>query len=157
MLVPASRGDSAPLLLDVIEFLWGVFKSLFSNVRNNTTLILSLAVCVLIFIVLEIFEVLTLYLCITVGSVIAKKLKVLVSIACYYAVNTVIGFASSIGQIFLTTFGYELILVIADMPIRLVGITILLALVCVFGFMICLTSLIYYITNRLIERKLNLP
>ena len=157
LLVPTSSTNSAPVLFRVLDFLWSVFELVFSNIPDNVTMILCFVVCVLIFIALEIFEVLTIYLCITVGSVIAKKLKVLVSIVCYYAVNTVIGIASSIGQIFLTSYTYDLILIIKEMPIKLVGVAILLVLVCVLGFMIALTSLIYYTTNRLIERRLNLP
>lgn len=157
LMVPSSIEDSTPVLFEVLRFLWSMIEGIFESASDTATMITMLILSLLILFCLMLFEILALYFCITVGSVITKKLKVLAAIGCYYALNFAIGTISSIAQIFLMIFSGHIALVVmalSPMQLSLVAIFLLLS---VLGFMMLLTSILYYATEKLIEKKLNLP
>ena len=157
LMVPSSIEDSTPVLFEVLRFLWSMIEGIFESASDTATMITMLILSLLILFCLMLFEILALYFCITVGSVITKKLKVLAAIGCYYALNFAIGTISSLAQIFLMIFSGHIALVVmslSPMQLSLVAIFLLLS---VLGFMMLLTSILYYATEKLIEKKLNLP
>ncbi len=157
LMVPSSMQDNTPVFFEVLRFLWSMIESIFESASDTATMVAMLILSLLILFCLMLFEILALYFCITVGSVITKKLKVLAAIGCYYALNFAIGTISSIAQIFLMIFsGHIALVVMALSPMQLSLIAIFL-LLCVLGFMMLLTSVLYYATEKLIEKKLNLP
>ena len=96
-------------------------------------------------------------LCITIGSVVAKKQKLLASIGIYYAVNigtsTVSQIAVNIGVIFLMPG----ILVLVESATALVCYTSL-ALALLLGILIfaAFAMVLHFVALGLLERKLNL-
>ncbi len=157
LMVPSSAADNTPVLFEVIEFLWIAFESLFQNISDQVTLIMMLVLGLLIVLCFLIYEILALYLCITVGSVIAKKHKVIASILCYYGANFIISMFSSFTQVVSLLFAPHLVMVIGALPEPHLRAVLILVGVALLGIMMLLSSLIYWATQKLIEKKLNLP
>ena len=157
LMVPSSMQDSTPVLFEVLGFLWSMIESIFESASDTATMIAMLILSLLILFCLMLFEILALYFCITVGSVITKKLKVLAAIGCYYALNFAIGTISSIAQIFLMIFSGHIALVVMALSPMQLSLVVIFLLLSVLGFMMLLTSVLYYATEKLIEKKLNLP
>ena len=103
------------------------------------------------------FLVSLIHMCITIGSVIAKKLKLLAAIGIFYAVNAVLSF---VGQIFwmicasAIVEGAGIILSDASKSLNHLASVLLILILC--AIMATLAFLVYCITQRLLERKLNL-
>jgi hypothetical protein len=96
------------------------------------------------------------HFCITLGAVVAKRLKFLAAIGFYYAFNAVltgiIQFALLFSAYFIEGFSYELEGV--SEPIGLLSVAI-----CLFGILmmvVTISALLYSMTRRGLERKLNL-
>lgn len=157
LMVPSSMEDSTPVLFEVLRFLWSMIEGIFESASDTATMITMLILSLLILFCLMLFEILALYFCITVGSVITKKLKVLAAIGCYYALNFAIGTISSIAQIFLMIFSGHIALVVMALSPTQLSLVAIFLLLSVLGFMMLLTSILYYATEKLIEKKLNLP
>ena len=157
LMVPSSMQDSTPVLFEVMEFLWSLLRSIFESASDTVTMITMLTLSLLILFCLMLFEILALYFCITIGSVITKKLKVLAAIGCYYALNFAIGTISSIAQLFLMLLAGDIALVVMALSPTQLSLVVIFLLVCVLGFMMLLTSALYYASEKLIEKKLNLP
>ena len=157
LMVPSSMQDSTPVLFEVLGFLWSMIESIFESASDTATMITMLILSLLILFCLMLFEILALYFCITVGSVITKKLKVLAAIGCYYALNLAIGTITSIAQIFLMIFSGHIALVVMALSPMQLSLVVIFLLLSVLGFMMLLTSVLYYATEKLIEKKLNLP
>lgn len=155
--VPTVGQNDTPLLFTLGKILWSLVSELFQYMASDITMIFGTIVLCLIGLCLMVYGVLAIYLCITIGSVIAKKWKVVAAILCYYGANVVISIFSSIGQVLLLILSPSFFLVLSEMPQELTGVAILFLLVGILGFMIILLSAIYYITVHLIEKKLNLP
>ncbi|MBE6886438.1 MAG: hypothetical protein E7486_05745 [Ruminococcaceae bacterium] len=97
-------------------------------------------------------NILFLTLCITVGSVVAQKHKLLAAIGIYYGAQTVLSFFLSLLS-FLPFFTLPFLFI--GFAASSTGITaMLLAFVCIFQGMLCVT--LYLITLHLLERRLNL-
>ena len=97
------------------------------------------------------------YLCITIGSVIAKKHKLLLSIVCYYGINFVLNSIWSIVQVVVMIFSPFIAMAIATCPTVPTVVWANLVLLAIIGFVVVALSVIYYETRKLIEKKLNLP
>ena len=81
----------------------------------------------------------------------------LAAIGCYYALNFAIGTISSIAQIFLMLLTEDIAIVVMALSPTQLSLVVIFLLVCVLGFMMLLTSALYYASEKLIEKKLNLP
>jgi len=99
-----------------------------------------------------------LYFCITFGSVIAKKAKLLAAIGIYYAVNFTLSIISQVfGIIFIGIIADGIAYLFpSDSPFAANAASSLIVLI-----IICITATLaaiaYFTTQNLIERKLNLP
>lgn len=112
----------------------------------------------LTFVVATLFSVGCFHLCITIGSVVAKKAKLLAAIGIYYLSNMVISTAS---QLFTTLIlprmapGLEILLRDASAGEGKVMVTLLIAIaIAVFTAAACA---VHFVAMDMVERKLNLP
>ena len=154
-IAPSSPVEDTPLISTLAEGLWDIFSTTFRN-TNKPTLILQMVAVVAIGVVFIVYEVLAIYLCITVGSVMAKKWKVAAAILCYYVANIAVNLISTLGQ-FVALFGAAPFwLVLSSLPPITAGVVELLLLIVAFSFFVILTSAIYRVCTHLIEKKLNL-
>ena len=96
------------------------------------------------------------FLCITVGSVIAKKHKLLAAIGIYYGVTSVLSFVGQfVFYIFSAGFaGLFDMLFAAEMPLPGISVTVLILIVDL--AVACLAAVTHFVTVHLVERKLNL-
>ncbi len=96
------------------------------------------------------------YLCITIGAVVAKKHKLLAGIGIYYLVNAGVSLVTQIGGIFLFSGLVEVIAAIANTGGNVVfmTITVLLGIVCLLAA--CVACTFHFITVGKLERQLNL-
>ena len=95
-------------------------------------------------------------LCITVGTVIAKKHKLLAAIGIYYGVTTVLSFVGQLIMTFLSggmvgIFGYAF-----DAGMTPAGLTVTAVLVAVSAITACIGVTLHFITVHLVEHRLNL-
>lgn len=96
------------------------------------------------------------FLCMTIGSVIAKKHKLLASIGIYYGFTAVLSFVSQFGSLFLSSGIVSVILVAASGGITSAGLTVTAVILVADLIMACLAVLLHFITVHLLEKKLNL-
>ena len=154
LLVP--MGEGSTIFGIAIRYIWELLRASIQGLKWNMGSVILVLLGVLIAIGTLVYEILVMFLCITVGSVIAKKHKLLLSIVCYYAFNAILGTVSSFGQLILTVFSPYLMMSLAYHAVAPVVWVNLILLACL-GFMIVALSVIYYETRRMIENKLNLP
>ena len=96
--------------------------------------------------------------CITIGAVIAKRVKLLAGIGVYYAVNMILSFAFSFALIFgVSTMGEGLVGLLNDLTIigRQAAVALILLIVAVITS--ALAAILHFSTLGSLERKLNLP
>ena len=96
------------------------------------------------------------YLCITIGSVVAKKHKLLAAIGIYYLVNSVLSFASQIIFMFLSVgiVGIFDTAFSAGGLIAELTVTVVMLIICL--VLACLAAVLHFVTVGQIEKKLNL-
>jgi hypothetical protein len=94
--------------------------------------------------------------CITIGSVIVKKAKILAAIGIYYAFNSVI---SLVGQVLSSAISVVGTLIVSRIPIdsQLGHVLILLTLLLLIVIVCAISATMYFWTLGTLERKLNLP
>ena len=103
------------------------------------------------------FSINLIHFCITVASVTAKKLKLLLAIGIYYAANTIISIVSQ----FFGTFGLIIMgegfgLLLSTATAGEICAVIMLVLMIVLAFLSAFAAAMYFITRGSLERKLNL-
>lgn len=155
MLLPSAKEVS--FFVALIHSAWKAFLEIFHFSKMEFSQICVVLLAILIFLSLLLFSVLTLYLSITIGSVIAKKMKLFASIVTYYIIHAILSFCSSVGQLLFTVLSPAIELLVGSLRSVPWSIWVSLLLVGVFGFMVMILSAIYFFTQRLIEKKLNLP
>ena len=104
------------------------------------------------------FSVFLIQFCITVGSVLVKKAKLIVSVAIYYAVTSALTTSVQIGAFVFTNFmarGFSIL--VSDITVDNQGYAMialaLLGLIAVFS---AVSTAIYSVTQYMLDRKLNL-
>ena len=96
-------------------------------------------------------------LCITIGSIVAKKHKLLASIGIYYAVNMITSTVAQIAAYIVTIFMSTGIAVLAERATALEGYTsIALALMLLTLIFAAFAMILHFVALGLVERKLNL-
>ena len=154
-IAPSSPVEKTPLLVTMAEGLWDTFSLLFRN-TNKPTLAVQLVMIGAICAVFVVYQVLAIYLCITVGSVMAKKWKVAAAILCYYVANVAVNLISTIGQFLALIGAAPFWMVLSTLSPVVAGVVEVLMLVVVFSFFLILVAAIYRLCTHLIEKKLNL-
>lgn len=96
------------------------------------------------------------YLCITIGAVVAKKHKLLAAIGIYYLVNSMVSFVMQMIGVLLSS-GVTWIFVVTALKggitLNLTVTIVLLIAVCLLA---CMAATLHFITINKLERKLNL-
>lgn len=108
---------------------------------------------ILIMLALSVLALLLLFICITIGSIIAKKAKVIASIGIYYAANSAFSFVTTLLVIFGTV---ALGTKFATLPEGDIKLIIALIALCILLFIALICGIFYIINYYLLDRKLNL-
>ncbi len=96
------------------------------------------------------------FLCMTIGSVIAKKHKLLAAIGIYYGFTAVVSFVSQFISYFLSAGIISVIMTAIRGGTVIMGITIT-SVILIAGLLIaCIAAVLHFITVHLLEKKLNL-
>lgn len=151
------------LLMLVIAFYKDIFtKDFFANLKEGIAdiwnalggyILVYLLEAVLIVVVASALAILLLYICITIGSIIAKKAKVIASIGIYYGVSWLVSFVTMLLFIFGTVTLEAKFNALAEGDIKLI---VALIALCILLFMLLVGGILYIINYYLIDRKLNL-
>lgn len=115
-----------------------------------------LIVSLLVSFAYSIFSTLLIYACVTFGSVVAKKYKVVLSIVVYYVVNIVISFISFIFSTLLSLGISALITLGGVISIYAYNLIMLFTLICCALFFVAISVFTYNFTLSQIEKRLNL-
>ena len=108
---------------------------------------------ILIMIALSVLALLLLFICVTIGSIITKKAKVVASIGIYYAANSAFSFVTTLLVIFGTV---ALETKFENLPEGNVKLIVALIALCVLLFITLIGGIFYIINYYLLDRKLNL-
>lgn len=96
------------------------------------------------------------FLCITVGSVIAKKHKLLAAIGIYYGVTMVLSFVGQFISYFLSGGMIGIVAAAITGGLTITGLTVTAVLLVVDLVIACLAAVTHFISVHLVEHKLNL-
>ena len=125
--------------------------------NNGAWLILYGLLLLVMYVGIMLFSIALVYFCITLGAVIVKKAKLILSIAIYYVLNSIIN--STVMTAFFIIIGvvvasYDIMFsTVTDLQLNIV---IALALAVIALIIFIFTALMYFITLSCIERRLNL-
>ena len=111
---------------------------------------------ILFFILYMLFIINLIHMCITIGSVIAKKHKVLASIGIYYACSCVVSIIMYVGMFIVMSAGAGLGALMVEESFGTINSVLSLVFLVVCAIFASLASITYSITQQLIDRKLNL-
>lgn len=112
---------------------------------------------ILILCAMTLFSINLIHFCITVASVTAKKLKLLLAIGVYYAANTIISIASQVfGTFGIIIMGEGFSILLQDATKGKACLVIMLIMMLVLAFVSAFAAVMYFITRGSLERKLNL-
>ena len=154
LIAPSDVHESGTLLSDIIDSIMPELNIII-NFADGWFWAFVVAI-ILLSISSYIFTTLLVYMCVTIGCIVAKKAKALVAILVYYAANAVISMSSYL-LVPLGSFVTEAITVIgADANPNVLTLLMLAALICASMFVLLLAVAEYkFILGRL-ENKLNL-
>lgn len=151
------------LFMLIIGFAERIFKKeFFEAVKNIVTdifdtfggyVFIYLLEAFLILIALSVLSILFLYICITLGSIIAKKAKVITSIGIYYAANSVFMFVMQLLFIFGAV---SLDAKFSNMTNDSIKLIIALIALCILMFTVMIGGILYIVEYYMLDRKLNL-
>ncbi len=119
-------------------------------------LILWVPIVLAIFLLIGLFQSGLIYLCITIGAVVAKKHKLIAAIGIYYGVNTVVGFVGEFIALFLMAGVIGIITAALFAGGAVMGLTITAVLFIVALAFATLAAIVHFMTLNKIEKKLNL-
>lgn len=159
LIAPPSAHDGQiinPVLFTEMGGLFGeMFKGLFGIEGGGWIIVWSIA-AIPFLLMSQLYNSGLIFLCMTIGSVIAKKHKLLASIGIYYGFTAVLSFVSQFASLFLSSGIVSVIVVSANGGITTAGITVTAIILIADLIMACLAALLHFITVHLLEKKLNL-
>jgi len=119
---------------------------------GNYTAVYAVEV-ILILLAYMVFSILLLFCCLTFGSIITKKAKIITSIGIYYGVTSVFGFIVQI----LALFGFSTVEQwLNDLNIPQIKAAVALIMLAVLLFIAMLCMILYSVQYYMLDRKLNL-
>lgn len=140
------------------EDIWNSLGSLISGLYTNyngfhiTLYIIEIIICLLVALI---YSHLLFYTCITIGQT-AKKNRILVAVGAYFAYYMITQILGTIFLIFITLFNFDIFIYISDFilsyPYASLHI-LFLGIILIYGG---LGTLFYYITLKIMNKKLNL-
>lgn len=119
-------------------------------------LILWVPVTFAIVILLALFQTGLIYLCITIGAVVAKRHKLVAAIGIYYGVNMAVGIVGEILLLLLASGIAAIIYAAAAAGGAVLGLTITAILVIFALALAVLSAILHFMTVNKLEKKLNL-
>ena len=119
-------------------------------------LLLWVPVTFAIVILLALFQTGLIYLCITIGAVVAKRHKLIAAIGIYYGVNMAVGIVGEILLLLLASGIAAIILAAAAAGGAVMGLTITAILFIIALALAVLSAIVHFMTVNKLERKLNL-
>ena len=151
----APTAADGPLVIDVVTSVPDIFGFIWDGVEAWT--IVYTVELLLMLILSTLFSINLAHMCITIGAVVAKKMKLLAAIGIYYGVNIVI--SSILPTVFYASLfslieGLGEILANAPEQVIFAVIAIILLIICL--IMAAAVFLMYSITLDKLERRLNL-
>lgn len=96
------------------------------------------------------------YLCITIGAVVAKKHKLLAAIGVYYLGTSIVSFGAQIGVMFLSAGIAGIFMAAGQGGQTVMNLTITAVLLIAALMLACLAAIVHFMTVNKIEKKLNL-
>ena len=120
-------------------------------------LIVYMVEVLLLFTLALTFSINLIHYCITMGAVIAKKMKLLAAIGIYYLVNMILSFVMQFAALFGTLaleVGFSGMLANASQNLQSAAVAVVLLLVC--AIVAAISCTLYFMTLGKLERKLNL-
>ena len=119
-------------------------------------LLLWVPVTFAIVILLALFQTGLIYLCITIGAVVAKRHKLIAAIGIYYGVNMAVGIVGEILLLLLASGIAAIIYAAAAAGGAVLGLTVTAILVIFALALAVLSAILHFMTVNKLERKLNL-
>lgn len=119
-------------------------------------LLLWVPIALAILVLLGLFQSGLIYLCITIGAVVAKKHKLLAAIGIYYAVNMGVSLVGEFILVFLAAGISAVIFAAVATGGAVMGLTITAVLLIVALAIATLAAIVHFMTVNKIEKKLNL-
>ena len=134
-----------------LEGFFSIFKEYFSEFESDGAI--SILMFVLSMLVSVIGNFCTIFLAITLGAIISKKHKILVAIAAYYAINTVVSIITGVVNVLLTAVGVTVYSEEVTSAISVFGSTMSVNVV----VSLCISAICFFLCSHLMKNKLNLP
>lgn len=151
LLIAFGTADSGIVNVEVLQEIWNIFGELYSYVGTGNGIAYTIEVIVLVLIELA-TQTLLFYLAITIGSIIAKKHKILASAGVYLGINSVAAMVINIGALVVFSDNeFKMLRNIKSMPDKAHAFFILFILLYAATGVVC-----FFISNQLLKKKLNL-
>ena len=154
LVAPPTESGEFFLNFEGIKAIGSLFADLWSQYR--AWLILWVPTVLAILFLLGLFQSGLVYLCITIGAVVAKKHKLIAAIGIYYGVNTAVGIVGEFILMFLMAGIVGIIGVAISAEGAFTGVTITAVLFIVALAFATLAAIVHFMTLNKIEKKLNL-
>ena len=159
LIAPPSTYDGQIINPAAFSGAWELFGSLFKGffgLEGGGWIIVWLIAAIPFLLMTQLYNSGLIFLCMTIGSVIAKKHKLLASIGIYYGFTAVLSFVSQFASLFLSSGIISVIFVAASGGMTSAGVTVTAVILVADLIMACLAVLLHFITVHLLEKKLNL-
>jgi hypothetical protein len=159
LIAPPSTYDGQIINLAAFSGVGELFGSLFKGIfglEGGGWVIVWLIAAIPFLLMSQLYNSGLIFLCMTIGSVIAKKHKLLASIGIYYGFTAVLSFVSQFASLFLSSGIVSVIFVAASGGMTSAGLTVTAVILVADLIMACLAVLLHFITVHLLEKKLNL-
>lgn len=159
LIAPPSTYDGQIINLAAFSGVGELFGSLFKGIfglEGGGWVIVWLIAAIPFLLMSQLYNSGLIFLCMTIGSVIAKKHKLLASIGIYYGFTAVLSFVSQFASLFLSSGIISVIFVAASGGMTSAGLTVTAVILVADLIMACLAVLLHFITVHLLEKKLNL-
>ncbi len=154
LIAPAENDGTGIFLIKMFEELGPAFELVFKNVSGWGWAFII--VVLLIGCAYSLFSTLLVFACVTFGSVLAKKHKIVLSIVIYYVVSMVISFISFIFTTLFSLADSALTTLAGVISIDAYNLIILFTLICCSLFFVAVSVFTYNFTLSQIEKRLNL-
>ena len=159
LIAPPSTYDGQIINPAAFSGAWELFGSLFKGffgLEGGGWIIVWLIAAIPFLLMTQLYNSGLIFLCMTIGSIIAKKHKLLASIGIYYGFTAVLSFVSQFASLFLSSGIISVIFVAASGGMTSAGLTVTAVILVADLIMACLAVLLHFITVHLLEKKLNL-
>lgn len=157
LFLPKEAPNSFVLSLSItVREIWELLGSFFSELGGWSVIYLILGLLILALSAL--FSINLMHLCITVGSVLVSRGKLILSIGIYYGATSALSSVVTLLSIFTALpFGAAFAVMVSDFEPFRIHLSISLMLLIVSAFLAGINAILYCMTLNKIEQKLNLP